>query len=197
MGSLDRVTLYEFGTTAAGSAPYKRQNVPVKTPKRRMRLYEAQVNCRSVAAARFRLSAFSRAIRSRTGGTSGCLTLKQAATKPSNQHLVSDRMLTRFRERSARNPADFLTYDLRRCVVPDKVVNEMFTTGSGTKTRGCKLSNWRALQDSYFRRRGVAEIPNELETAGRGHSDSIGMARPAGLEPATSWFVARRSIQLS
>jgi hypothetical protein len=23
------------------------------------------------------------------------------------------------------------------------------------------------------------------------------MARPAGLEPATSWFVARRSIQLS
>ncbi len=27
--------------------------------------------------------------------------------------------------------------------------------------------------------------------------DHVGLARPAGLEPATSWFVARRSIQLS
>ena len=26
---------------------------------------------------------------------------------------------------------------------------------------------------------------------------SVELARPAGLEPATSWFVARRSIQLS
>jgi hypothetical protein len=28
-----------------------------------------------------------------------------------------------------------------------------------------------------------------LKTAGRGHSNDVGMARPAGLEPATSWFV--------
>jgi hypothetical protein len=42
-----------------------------------------------------------------------------------------------------------------------------------------------------------SESRRELETAGRNHCDKVGMVRPAGLEPATSWFVARRSIQLS
>jgi hypothetical protein len=56
---------------------------------------------------------------------------------------------------------------------------------------------WCALQDSNFSARGAAERRNELGTAGRGHLANGEMVRPAGLEPATSWFVARRSIQLS
>jgi hypothetical protein len=77
------------------------------------------------------------------------------------------------------------------------IANELFTTGSGTKTRGCKLLIWRALQDSSFERRAEGEPINDRWPAARSHFASGEVARPAGLEPATSWFVARRSIQLS
>jgi hypothetical protein len=46
-----------------------------------------------------------------------------------------------------------------------------------------------AYYDSYYTRpQGAVTVTCKL---------LIGLARPAGLEPATSWFVARRSIQLS
>src|SRR2546422_11682615 len=51
-------------------------------------------------------------------------------------------------------------------------------------------SEWCALQDSSTLGPERSEGRLELETAGRAHSDNVGMVRPAGLEPATSWFVA-------
>src|SRR5205085_8114607 len=45
----------------------------------------------------------------------------------------------------------------------------------------------------------VSELRSFVTWRGRGNvrRNGNGKARPAGLEPATSWFVARRSIQLS
>jgi hypothetical protein len=85
-----------------------------------------------------------------------------------------------------RNRADFLTCDLRRFAVWNTVANELFTTGSGTKTRRCKLLIWRVLQDSRFRKRGVAEIPNELETAGRSQFANWRALQDSNLRPPGS-----------
>ncbi len=46
---------------------------------------------------------------------------------------------------------------------------------------------------------GLFTIVHNCSQTGEGHAAKLlkTLARPAGLEPATSWFVARRSIQLS
>ena len=40
-----------------------------------------------------------------------------------------------------------------------------------------------------------SEPRRELGTAGRGHSNRRKVARPAGLEPATSWFVVAEALK--
>ena len=54
----------------------------------------------------------------------------------------------------------------------------------------------RALQDSSTVGPSAARTGVAVACGGVTIPRS-GMVRPAGLEPATSWFVARRSIQLS
>ena len=58
-----------------------------------------------------------------------------------------------------------------------------FMLNAGGNPSPAHLATWACMS-----RRRLRAWPFQLE---------VEMARPAGLEPATSWFVARRSIQLS
>jgi hypothetical protein len=55
-------------------------------------------------------------------------------------------------------------------------------------------NKWRALQDSVF---GGSRHNDPEDCRARPIRAKRELARPARLELATSWFVARRSIQLS
>ena len=72
---------------------------------------------------------------------------------PSHQqdHLFSDQMLTRFREAIGAESGRFLNVRSAAVRRRDTVANQLFTTGSGTETRRCKLLIWCAQHDSNVR----------------------------------------------
>jgi len=78
---------------------------------------------------------------------------EQASRKiPGEERMVRNQMLTiRSDAGSTENGPAFRNARSGRAPLLDRSRTGLFTTGSGTKTRGCKLLIWRALQDSNLR----------------------------------------------